>query len=413
MTELSRYPITFGSARGLIYRRTDSTNGSWYFRVYIKEESRYIRKSLKTRDIREAKRFAEEELFDVLYKKKSGQSLISCSFTDACRQFQLHEKECANDNVKGYSQRTIDLHSHYIRQVSRYMSEKFPSGIRTKLSSIDGKKDFEGYLDWRRKRSSVSRTSINAELVCIRMVFQHAVKSAQAPGHCIPIWGFELDETPKRKRINPETDYQCVVKVLKEWVKEAKGEIDLYNRELLHHFFLIQAQTGLRTGELKQLKWSDIRDIDPNKLEAVIHIRKEITKVRKERDVVIVHSSGGKLGGTKINYLLRWKEKFARHKEVGDYIFPIFSSGDAYAEDALYRGMSNLKKRLKMFNREWYDLYHNRHFYASKAILAGVPLSVIANAMGNSVSVVERHYSHLLSEQSTREIANKKILREK
>ena len=413
MAELSRYPITFGSTRGLIYRRPDSTNGNWYFRVFIKEISRYIRKSLKTRDIREAKRFAEDELLNLLTKRKSGQALVSCSFIDAWRQFQLHEEKCANDDVKGYSQRTVDLHGHYIRQVCRYVTEKFPSGIRTKLSSINGKKDFEGYLEWRKNQSTVSRTSINAELVCLRMVMRHAVKSAQAPESCIPTWEFELEETPKRKKLNPETDYQRVVTVLKGWVKEAKGEIDVYNRELLHHFFLIQAQTGLRTGELKQLKWSDIRDIDTEALDAVIHIRREITKVRKERDVVMAPSSGGKVDGTKINYLLRWREKFARYTAADDYIFSIFSRGDVYAQDALYRGMSKLKKILKSSNLEWYDLYHNRHLYASKAILSGVPLAVIANGMGSSVSMIEKHYSHLISEQSTREIANRKKLREK
>jgi integrase len=409
--ELSRYVVKFGRAKGLIYRREDSDAGVWYFRMFLSDEKRYIRKSLKTTDIREAKEFAEDELVNILSKQKAGQPIIACTFTEAVREFQLHDEKCHKAGLKGYSKQTLALHNHYIRRGMKYFAENFPAGIRTRLSEVDGKKDFAGYLEWRLRKVKSRHDTVKAELVGIRMVLRYAVEQGKAPERCIPEWDFELEDTPTRERINTETDYPAVLKVLKAWTRKAQGEVDVYNRQLLHHFFLILAQSGLRSGECKQLKWSDIRAIDEEAMEVVVHVRKETSKVRRDRDVLISASTGGKKDGSRINYLLRWRDRYARHKNPNDFIFSLYTKGDTYADDPIYRGMMSLREDLKAVGREWWDLYHNRHLYASLAILSGVPLAMVSNAMGNSVAVVERHYAHLLAEQSSREIAKKRKLR--
>lgn len=408
--ELKQYKVKFGQSVATIYRRDDSDSLNWQFRIFLKDEGRYLCKSLRTSDIREAKEFAESELIEILAKKKAGQPIISCTFTEACRDFMIFEEQQSKAGIKGYSKRTLDMHNHYIRWVSRYVTEKFSTGIRTRLSEIDGNKDFAEYLEWRQKQGDVRRDTVQAELVGIRMAFRHAIQNGKAPERCIPVWNFETEESPTRERINVDTDYPKVLAVLKKWVKKAQGEVDVYNRELLHHVFLILAQSGMRTGECKQLKWSDIQRIDKNG-DVVVRVRKETSKVRKDRDVLIPASTGGKKDGKPINYLLRWRDEFARHKSDGDFIFSIFTKGSAFAEDPIYRGYMSLREDLKAIGMDWYDLYHNRHLFASKAIVSGVPLAVVANAMGNSVAVVEKHYSHLLAEQSAQEIQRKRVLR--
>ena len=411
MVELSRYTVKFGRAKGLVYKREDSDAGVWYFRMFLTDEKRYIRKSLKTTDRREALEYAEDELVTILSKKKAGQPIMSATFTEACRDFRLHDEKCCAAGLKGYSKQTLALHNHYTRQGMKYFTDTFPAGIRTRLSEIDGKKDFAGYLEWRLKQGKARHDTVRAELVGIRMVFQLAVKNNKAPERSIPQWDFDLEETPTRKRINPETDYPKVLRVLKAWVSKANGDIDTYNRNLLHHVFLILAQSGMRTGECKQLRWSDIQRIDEETKNVVVRVRKETSKVRRDRDVLIPASTGGKKDGAAINYLLRWRDTYARHKEPGDYIFSIFTKGDSFANDPIYRGMMSLRGDLKAIGMEWWDLYHNRHLFASLAILSGVPLAVVSNAMGNSVSVVEKHYAHLLTEISGKEIYSKRVLR--
>ena len=41
------------------------------------------------------------------------------------------------------------------------------------------------------------------------------------------------------------------------------------------------------------------------------------------------------------------------------------------------------------------SLYSLRHYYATQRILEGVSFGQLANQMGTSVSMIERHYSHL------------------
>jgi len=407
MVKLSKHVVKFGRAKGLIYRREDLESNSWYFRMYLKDEGRYIRKSLGTTDIREAQEFAEAELVDILAKKKAGAPIISPTFTEICRDFMLDdEKELAAGMI---SKSTQEHHTHYIRWVSKYVAEKFPAGIRTRLSDIDAKKDFADYLTWRMAQGKVRRDTIRAELVGIRMVFKLAVKNGKALPNSIPEWDFEVEDSPQRERINVDTDYPKVLTVLKAWVKKAKRDVEIYDRELLHHVFLIMAQCGMRTGECLQLKWSDIQSIENG--DVTVRVRKETSKVRKDRDVLIPASTGGKKSGKPINYLIRWRDQFARHKGENDFIFALFTKPDQYGKEPFYRGYMSLREDLKEIGMEWWDAYHNRHLFASKAVIAGVPLAVVANALGNSPAVVSKHYSHLLSAQSAKTIHEMRRMR--
>lgn len=44
-------------------------------------------------------------------------------------------------------------------------------------------------------------------------------------------------------------------------------------------------------------------------------------------------------------------------------------------------------------------LYSFRHTYATRALKAGVPVKTLADLMGTSVAMIERHYAHLTSDQ--------------
>jgi integrase len=46
---------------------------------------------------------------------------------------------------------------------------------------------------------------------------------------------------------------------------------------------------------------------------------------------------------------------------------------------------------------ENYCMYSFRHSYATWKIEAGVPIKQLADVMGNSVAIIEKHYSHALT----------------
>ena len=352
--------------------------------------------------------FAEQEIVNLLAKQQNGLKIRSPTFAEAVRAFQLHdEKELAAEVV---SKRTVLMHNHYIHIGMEYLKEKFPAGIRTRLTEIDGKRDFEDYRDWRVKRRKVTWETVKAELIGIRMVFQFAKENRLCDDRSIPEWDFKT-ELPRRRRME-DGDYSKVLTCMKSWLKKAQGHVDTYNRHLLQHIFLLISATGMRTGEVFGLKNKDIQTISSDKLEAVIRIRAETTKVRKERRITVNPSFGGrKKDATPINYLIRWLDQYQIHKEPEDFVFSLHTKGGMNATYPFYRSYTSLREELKEVGMEWWDAYHNRHYFITQAIRAGHPLSMIAVSCGNSIQVIERTYSHLFSEQVTREMGKIRVVR--
>jgi len=60
---------------------------------------------------------------------------------------------------------------------------------------------------------------------------------------------------------------------------------------MLHAFVLLASSTGMRVGELRQLRWNDIesRMMDDGQKRLVVSVRGETSKVRRGR-VAVAHS---------------------------------------------------------------------------------------------------------------------------
>jgi hypothetical protein len=69
--------LVFGAYTGTIYRRTDLKHSSYFLRVFIKEEGKYIRRSLQTDDAVQARKAATEHIIHIFTKVESGQRVPS------------------------------------------------------------------------------------------------------------------------------------------------------------------------------------------------------------------------------------------------------------------------------------------------------------------------------------------------
>jgi integrase len=152
--------------------------------------------------------------------------------------------------------------------------------------------------------------------------------------------------------------------------------------------------TGLRPHELmpdaekasKGLKWKDVRIVDNDekvgKKYVKIHIHKLNSKTGKARDV---YASGS----------VHWH--FTRLREKLDTrwveIQKIFNS-DFRRSFKSFLTWANMRTNAEGEN---YCMYSFRHSYATWKIEAGVPIKQLADVMGNSVAIIEKHYSHALT----------------
>ena len=59
---------------------TKDSNGIWHIKIYIHEEKKYFRKSLRTRDEDLARRLAEDEYVQIKAKRLTGQKIFKMPF---------------------------------------------------------------------------------------------------------------------------------------------------------------------------------------------------------------------------------------------------------------------------------------------------------------------------------------------
>jgi integrase len=175
-------------------------------------------------------------------------------------------------------------------------------------------------------------------------------------------------------------------------------------RNQLYHFVLFMANSGLRVGEAREMRWRDIKfdqvDERSGVKIAVVGVRKT-TKKGVKRDVQT------QVGGN--NTLKEWLEK-SPYKGPDDYVWfgQKSSDGKATAITNLNKSFQNFLNRALvdgqehglLYNKEneKRSLYSLRHTYATMRREKGdVDMDDLALNMGCSRTQLEKHYSHATS----------------
>ena len=138
---------------------------------------------------------------------------------------------------------------------------------------------------------------------------------------------------------------------------------------------LVQAAllTGARYGELTALKASDF-----NTDSGTVHIR--ISKSGKPRHIVL--SKEGQ----------KFFSRMITGKKPDDFIFTR-PDGGRWGTSHQHRPFKSAIARAKVGDLAFHEL---RHTYASRLIMGGAPLSVVAGQLGHSdTRMIEKHYGHL------------------
>jgi len=403
-----------GDRKITLYRRTDINDSSWFFCVYLREEKRQYRVSLKTTDRQQAKRKAEDVLIELLGRIRGGEKILSPSLGDVLRLYR--EEQTRLVDAGQIAKKTVTLQSYRINLGIEFLTTLYPAGKSTKITVIDGAV-FNGYLAWRReKRASkgsgltIRLDVVRDELLSIRKVFHFAHEKKLCSEHSVPTWNFKVEkEGPKRRRVTKD-DYSAFINCIKSWRAKAESTKELYHRQMLFHFVLLVSNTGLRTGELLGLKNRDV-EIREQAKECVLTVRPETSKVRRGRLITVNQSFGGNSTRKEgINYLIRWMQKYQIHRDRSDYVFAPFNDGKKSARDIYYHSYKKLRMDLKEVNLDWFDTYHCRHFWITNRLYAGEPIHLIARAAGTSTSEIEKTYSNVLTELTTRQFGRNQVV---
>ena len=220
--------------------------------------------------------------------------------------------------------------------------------------------------DWRlqRQNAGTNPATINRNINALKACLSYAVRRKLITTN--PLFGIEkLDvEEGERVRYLDEGEEKRLRQALSE------------SGERIRTMALFAMNTGVRRGELFSLHWSNITrsDIEGSVME-VAAIESGKSKNRKTRRIPLNREAR--------NVLDSWGRKSE------GLVFPS-DTGKQLTD--IRKAWDSVTKKAKVKDFRWHDL---RHHFASRMVMAGIPLNTVRELLGHSDIKMTLRYAHL------------------
>ena len=377
----------------VIYKRGDI----WQFRYWLEKERRYVRLSLKTKNIDVAIEKAKKHFVKIKSETDSGKTYYSKTAKDGVLMYLEYRKghiesRTTKSIVKGrYG--TIRSHlDHWLDFIERdtklkeldrdscadyAKTRENPSATTTiALSTIAGEQStINSMMKWLHKKGEVYIDGFDFETISIRNTPEEAVRRSSFTDE--EVWAFRL--------------------AIPKYIEEAMKDLtDLENkaRVLSGHYLLISSICGLRTGEQKQLKWKDItfqnQTINKEEIDFVkINVRKETSKVRKSRVVKIRDMEY-------FHNLFNLTTPTHSKQPYGENFIFSFNGINVVSQRAVTHHFKKILEAAEIdIGKRKLVPYSFRHYFITNRIKAGLSYKAVADMCGTSRAQIEKTYYHI------------------
>ena len=356
--------------------------GIYQMRLRVSPQ-RYIWRSLKTRDKEQAIRTARREFYKLEIKKEEGEEYAAPTLKKVLADY-LKQREL--ENKRG------DTKDGMLRQIKRVQKFWLEYAGNKPVDKI-GDKELAAFVDWRKAYyGKLKELPQNAKLHPTDKTLQweltfgkSVLKWAHSKGYRgtkpLPTYSF----VPKVKRVRPAfqpNSYRKLYNTLRKRVNAARHTPKFETRLRLRDYVLILANSGMRVGELNNVKIGDVTAFTDE-------------KDRKNYRIVV----GGKTGQRDV--IVRasaknWIDRvLARRKEQGakdnDYLFVMPSGRQIITLADQFNEALKEAEIVESTFGEKFTLYSLRHFYAVMALRKHGVFEVARN-MGTSVPVINAYY---------------------
>ena len=378
-----------GSVR--IFKTTNSGD-VYQMSMYVKDEKRYVRKSLKTRDKEIAIQIAKKEFIFYEAKLQNGEKLFSLTAEELRDKYlkfieqQVKEKQISvgrQSNIKTFTK-------HYLDFV----------GKNSKIQNID-RKEFQRYRSFRQsEKEDIRMGVVQNESITIKQMYKFAKNEGFISQNYELDFGiFKVDKNESSRVAYEVKDYKQLVSVGMYWFKKVseihvKREEEIYYRRTIRDFIVLMGNYGLRTQELLLLKWEDVTI--HNDETVTIRIRKEISKVKKER----------KIRGRRSDVFER-RKKYSKYTDSDDYVFSRFNKKEVMTKTLLYDYYNALLKEVKKEHKDFeeQDLYSLRHFFITSHLIASkISVYDLAKYCGTSLQQISKTYDNVKMEEISKKL---------
>ena len=191
---------------------------------------------------------------------------------------------------------------------------------------------------------------------------------------------------------------------MREWIKKGKGVGGKYRERLmLCQYVLILANSGIRVGEARLLKWRDIEsqqrsELDGSEATDIIFWVKGKTG---SRDVVArskdVSDYLGRIWGLR-------KEEKDGEPSLDEYVFCHRDGKPIGSFKGGFKAMTEAAGVLKSSDGDKRTIYSLRHTYATFRLEENVSSYLLAKNMGTSVKMLEQFYGHTVNRSNAAEL---------
>ncbi len=379
----------------------------WQMRMWLNNERKYARFSLKTRNRDTAIDKAKKYYHELISQQLAGKRYFSLTVKQGV---EMYTDERAKDVEAGLivigRLGTTKTHlSHWLDFIGR----------DTKLKELE-RTDCENYYYNRtktKKKISISQTTVMNEQSTINAMIAWLYKRGET--HIDEFFFKKLPKVDRgleenRRQTFTDDEVRQIRAVLEDYVSDAMQDLTNkknVNKALAGCYFGVALNTGLRAGEQRQLKWDALSDTEHKSARRSgregsdafelfkITVRGATSKVRKTRTFII---KDRRKYFTKLLHIAMHRTKmtseYSAMHELDDLVF----SCD---------GKAMLTKRIisyhfyKVIERAGIDIgkrdivpYSTRHYFITQRINSGLDLMSVAELAGTSAVQIERTYYH-------------------
>lgn len=366
-----------------------ASNGVWQFRTWIASENRQFRKSLRTKRLDEAQIAGRALYAEIIGQTTSGKKLFGEKFSAVTELWLTYQEERAKTG-KITSERYSTVKTQINRHIVPFVEEEI--GKNTKIGTL-GYQSFYDYAMWRRKKHpEVQDVTIRNEQTTIGSLIRFAFRKGYLAFEKCEFEEIKIRDVIRRDTFETE-EYDVICEAMTSWVKKEptyasnSEAMKLNKKQFFRDFVLIDFQTGMRVGELRQLKWGMVKRIitSGGKQYAEFDLPAHICKNRKRRVFI---SAGG-------SHLKRIKT-YSNFTEAENFVFCNNDDGTQISKAEFYRLWNDLLSHSGIkINRRNLSPYSLRHYAITARLYAHVPVYNIAKDAGTSVSYIEDHYEHM------------------
>ena len=251
----------------------------WQFSMWIKKEKKYYRATTGTRNTEQAIEIAQTETAKLIYRSETKkEKIFGITVSEGITEFldwkgrQIHTKQIVPQRLQ-----TIISHlAHFERYLDgQFKVNDIPKTI-LRNNIINGVE--KNYVEYRAEQKA-SYTTIKNEMSTIGMLFKYWIEEKDYL-EMKAILKPEIKNTlisggttaNVRRQTFTEEEYNKFTGAMRSYVaKGCKKDVlqttrnpvcnysDYYKRELARRYLLFASNTGLRSGEIRQLKWESIK----------------------------------------------------------------------------------------------------------------------------------------------------------